>query len=291
MSFLSSLVNYQTVLKNMRMFLSVFQEDAVVKKTGALKVDFFNTFYAAAELPIKISTEEVLCQFEIDEDFDVFLSLFSEARQLEVREAYFPDVWDDSKKASYLAELNQTIEKLYKLSPELFSALFMLLYKIYLFPSHKIYSRSYVKTWGLIFISPLVDKVEKIPISTQFFEGLVHEALHQYLYLESVVNALFDMTEEETQQPIFKGALTLRDRPREVSFHSLVITNMLIQLHIKDDNIVRAQQLLPAYQTALTHFDNMVQDFRNANKPLLTENGQAWLTMLQETPWPAELVA
>lgn len=254
-----------------------------------LKCQFLNAAYAMQALPVSVHSAEVVVCYELDADLDVLLSFYSDKKQKNARESFGSSPWDEDQKAYFSDCLNSAIEKLGALCPELLQTLFMHLFKIYLFPHKKLISMSNANMWGIIIIIPREDKLETLSYPEQFFEGIVHEGLHQFLLLDALVTPYFKQP-EHTDDIQVSGSLTLRPIPLEIALHACIIANVQAQLYLKDNNLPRAKSLLGNYFTALAHLVTTVNARKAEGQTLLTARGQQWLDALQQTPWPEEIL-
>lgn len=291
MFFCSPLLTFNRSLENIAYFLDAHHKVWDVQNPERLKIDYLNLAYALQLIPIEIKTSDVQFVNTLDSDFESFIALYPADVQTKMRSEYAQSRWTENEFNLFQTLFNEALEKLARLSPDLLQTLFMHVFKIYCLPGSTSFSRSKIQAWGLFIMTPQAKNIEKEPYAIQIFEGVIHECLHQFLFLESVIRPFLHdrhLTLLADKPDRFKGALTLNPRPVEVTLHSLVIANVLMQLHIADNHVERARALYPNYVTSLAHFTETLTTLPEA---LLTDNGQAWLQKLQETPWPAELVA
>jgi len=287
---LLSFFTYETTCANIYTFLKALGHPVANEEPAhTLKILFFNAAYAVQSLQVSIHSAEVVVCYEPDADLDVLLSFYSDEKQKNARESFGSSPWDEDQKAYFSDCLNNAIEKLGALCPELLQTLFMHLFKIYLFPHKKLISMSNANMWGIIIIVPREDKLETLSYPEQFFEGIVHEGLHQFLLLDALVTPYFTRPEQADEIQI-SGSLTLRPIPLEIALHACIIANVQAQLYLKDNSLTRAKALLCNYFTALAHLVATVNASAAEGQPLLTPRGQQWLDALQQTPWPQEIL-
>ena len=129
---------------------------------------------------------------------------------------------------------------------------------------------SLVQNMGLVWFSP-----KKHWTVEYMAENIYHEALHQALFLEDMIYAVFAEPEVLARDEYFATSNFLKvKRPFDLVFHGAFVSTELVHFYNQHDNRKRVAELVPALKKSLKEMDEALARAKKNGDSLLTENGQ-----------------
>jgi hypothetical protein len=116
---------------------------------------------------------------------------------------------------------------------------------------------------GTVWISPRPDWD-----ATRYAECLCHELVHQALFLEDMLNPIFQFTESE---PMIVSSIRRRKRPYESSFHAAVVSGALIEMYLSMDFHTQAVSFLDGLVESVVEFRALPEYLTPRGVTLLAE--------------------
>lgn len=282
---LYDLLSFERVTENMASFCQALNKTTDVTDIETLKIDCLNLSYEIPNIPIRFTSPEVTLHFEMDEDFEHYLDLYEPASAKEkMRNEFSEGVWGETERKLFTKLIDKALTDLAEVDQNLFKSFYCFLSKIYILPCKSLVSGSSFRCWGMIIISP------KDPdhYYEEIFEAIVHEALHQILYIESVIHPLHypeTKTYLDEADIKFKGAITLSSRGLETAIHACIIANILMRLYCVMGKSDIAMKRMENYNIALEHLKSTAQDFDQKGKSIITTHTYKWLEAIEQTDW------
>jgi hypothetical protein len=272
------------VEKNIRTFVQKSCEDPLGTSPSTLKKQFLQTVHKVCERSVPVSDDSLDILFESDEIFEMFISKIRPDMCAELRDIIANNPYSEAKRALICKNIQKALNLLQATAPDLYQSVYYFLSRIYCVPSKILMSGSKGHFSGFILFCPNDTFIDDVDF---YAEALVHEALHQVVFLDHAVHQIYDDPEisGDGAELSVVGALSLEPYMFEIGFESLVVAATNQYQHILSNNHQRAHAMMANYNIAFDRLDDFIEHFKAQNRSPLSKNGFLWLQALKSINW------
>lgn len=186
-------------------------------------------------------------------------------------------ITDEKEQEEIKENIAKGLSLIEKLDADLYSAIKTVLHTIFICNLHRLGGGSVTCYIGEIWFAPKKDWD-----TITYGENLLHEYIHQSLFLDDMVNVIFPHPEEfKSPDAMAVSSILKRKRPFDKAFHSAYVAMALIHFYNLLGNEQKVNELRPAFSKTVAEILKVDENLQKRNCDILSPHGRGLLREMQ----------